>query len=70
MTKDYSGKNLSRKAMRCLLVVNLILLACAVWLLVENIRHDELVFAIGMGFVVVLTLYNSAAFVLRLKGKK
>lgn len=56
--------------MRWLLVVNLILLACAVWLLVENIRHDELVFAIGMGFVVVLTLYNSAAFVLRLKGKK
>lgn len=43
MTKDYSGKNLSRKAMRWLLVVNLILLACAVWLLVENIRHDELV---------------------------
>lgn len=53
-----------------MLVVNLILLVCAVWLLVANIRHDELVFAIGMGFVVLLTLYNSIAFILRLKGKK
>ena len=70
MTKAYSGKSLSRKATRWLLVVNLILLVCAVWLLVANIRHDELVFAIGMGFVVLLTLYNSIAFILRLKGKK
>ena len=38
MTKDYSGKQFSRKMNKSLLIVNIILLVCAVWLLVANIR--------------------------------
>lgn len=69
MTKDYSGKKLSRKANRWLLIVNLILLVCAVWLLIANVRHDEITPAIAMACVVVVTIYNGVVAFLRLIGK-
>ena len=41
MTKDYSGKNFSRKMNKWLLAVNVILLVCAVYLLIANIKYEE-----------------------------
>lgn len=70
MTKDYSGKNFSRKMNKGLLVVNVILLVCAVWLLIVNIQHEEYTPAIGMGLVVVVSIANGTLAFLRLKGKK
>ena len=58
MTKDYSGKNFSRKMNKWLLVVNVILLVCAVWLLVANIKYEEYTTAIAMGLVGVVSIAN------------
>ena len=68
--KDYSGKNFSRKMNRWLLVVNVVMLVCAVWLLVAHIRYEEYTTAIGMGLVVVVSVANGILAFLRLKGKK
>lgn len=70
MTKDYSGKKISRKMNKWLLVVNVILLVCSAWLLVANIQHEEYIPAIGMGIVVVVSISNGTLAFLRLKGKK
>lgn len=70
MTKDYSGKQFSRKMNKSLLIVNIILLVCAVWLLVANIRYEEYTTAVAMGLVVVVALANGTLAFLRLKGKK
>lgn len=70
MTKDYSGKRFSRKMNKSLLIVNIILLICAVWLLVANIRYEEYTTAVAMGLVVVVALANGTLAFLRLKGKK
>lgn len=69
MTKDYSGKNFSRKMNKGLLIVNLILLVCAVWLLIANIQHEEYTVAIGMGLVGIVSIANGTLAFLRLKGK-
>ena len=70
MTKDYSGKQFSRKTNKGLLIVNIILLICAVWLLVANIRYEEYTTAVAMGLVAVVALANGTLAFLRLKGKK
>lgn len=70
MTKDYSGKNFSRKMNKGLLIVNIILLVCAVWLLVANIKYEEYTSAIAMGGVAVVSIANGILAFLRLKGKK
>lgn len=70
MTKDYSGKNFSRKMNKWLLVVNVILLVCSVWLLVANIKYEEYTTAIAMGLVGVVSIANGTLAFLRLKGKK
>lgn len=70
MTKDYSGKNLSRKALYWILVINFILLVCALWLLVANIRYNEITSAIAMGLVAVVAIFNGVVSILRLRGKK
>lgn len=70
MTKDYSGKNFSRKMNKWLLVVNVILLVCAVWLVVANIKYEEYTTAIAMGLVGVVSIANGTLAFLRLKGKK
>ena len=70
MTKDYSGKNFSRKMNKWLLVVNVILLVCAVWLLVANIKYEEYTTAIAMGLVGVVSIANGTLAFLRLKGNK
>lgn len=70
MTKDYSGKQFSRKMNKSLLIVNIILLVCAVWLLVANIRYEEYTTAVAMGFVAIVALANGTLAFLRLKGKK
>lgn len=68
--KDYSGKNLSPRMNRWLLVVNIILLICSVWLVVANIQHDEISLAVCMGIVGVVALFNGILAWLRLLGKK
>ncbi len=70
MTKDYSGKQFSRKMNKGLLIVNIILLICAVGLLVANIRYEEYTSAVAMGLVAVVALANGTLAFLRLKGKK
>lgn len=70
MTKDYSGKRFSRKMNKGLLIVNIILLVCAVGLLVANIRYEEYTTAVAMGLVAVVALANGTLAFLRLKGKK
>lgn len=70
MTKDYSGKRFSRKMNKGLLIVNIILLVCAVGLLVANIRYEEYTSAVGMGLVAVVSIVNGTLAFLRLKGKK
>lgn len=70
MTKDYSGKQFSRKMNKGLLIVNIILLVCAVGLLVANIRYEEYTSAVAMGLVAVVALANGTLAFLRLKGKK
>lgn len=70
MTKDYSGKRFSRKMNKSLLIVNIILLVCAVELLVANIRYEEYTTAVAMGLVAVVALANGTLAFLRLKGKK
>ncbi|CCZ49197.1 MAG TPA: hypothetical protein K8W02_09700 [Mediterranea massiliensis] len=70
MTKDYSGKQFSRKMNKSLLIVNIILLVCAVWLLVANIRYEEYTTAVAMGLVAIVALANGTLAFLRLKGKK
>lgn len=70
MTKDYSGKQFSRKMNKGLLIVNIILLVCAVGLLVANIRYEEYTTAVAMGLVAVVALANGTLAFLRLKGKK
>lgn len=70
MTKDYSGKNFSRKMNKGLLIVNIILLVCAVWLLVVNIKYEEYTSAIAMGGVAIVSIANGTLAFLRLKGKK
>lgn len=70
MTKDYSGKNFSRKMNKGLLIVNIILLVCAVWLLVANIKYEEYTSAIAMGGVAIVSIANGILAFLRLKGKK
>lgn len=70
MTKDYSGKRFSRKMNKSLLIVNIILLVCAVGLLVANIRYEEYTSAVAMGLVAVVALANGTLAFLRLKGKK
>lgn len=70
MTKDYSGKNLSRRMNTGLLIVNLILLVCAVWLMIANIQHEEYTIAVAMGLVGLVAIANGVSAVLRLKGKK
>ncbi len=70
MTKDYSGKRFSRKMNKSLLIVNIILLICAVWLLVANIRYEEYTTAVAMGLVAVVALASGMLAFLRLKGKK
>lgn len=69
MTKDYSGKRFSRKMNKGLLIVNIILLICDVWLLVANIRYEEYTTAVAMGLVAVVALANGTLAFLRLKGK-
>lgn len=68
--KDYSGKNLSPRMNRWLLVVNIILLICSVWLVVANIQHNEISSAVCMGIVGVVALFNGILAWLRLLGKK
>ena len=68
--KDYSGKNLSPRMNRWLLVVNIILLVCSVWLVVANIQHDEISSAVCMSIVGVVALCNGILAWLRLLGKK
>lgn len=70
MTKDYSGKNLSRRMNTGLLIVNLILLVCAVWLMIANLRYEEYTIAVAMGLVGLVAIANGVSAVLRLKGKK
>ena len=70
MTKDYSGKQFSRKMNKNLLIANIILLVCAVWLLVANIRYEEYTTAVAMGLVAIVALANGTLAFLRLKGKK
>lgn len=70
MTKDYSGKNFSRKMNKWLLAVNVILLVCAVYLLIANIKYEEYTTAIAMGLVGVVSIANGTLAFLRLKGKK
>ena len=70
MTKDYSGKQFSRKMNKSLLIVNIILLVCAVWLLVANIKYEEYTTVIAMGLVGVVSIANGTLAFLRLKGKK
>lgn len=70
MTKDYSGKNLSRRMNKGLLIVNLILLVCAVWLMIVNIRYEEYTTAVAMGLVGLVSVVNGILAILRLKGKK
>lgn len=70
MTKDYSGKQFSRKMNKGLLIVNIILLVCAVGLLVANIRYEEYTSAVAMGLVAIVALANGTLAFLRLKGKK
>lgn len=70
MTKDYSGKQFSRKMNKGLLIVNIILLVCAVGLFVANIRYEEYTSAVGMGLVAVVSIVNGTLAFLRLKGKK
>ncbi len=70
MTKDYSGKQFSRKMNKGLLIVNIILLVCAVGLLVANIRYEEYTSAVAMGLVAVVSIANGTLAFLRLKGKK
>lgn len=70
MTKDYSGKQFSRKMNKGLLIVNIILLVCAVWLLVANIKYEEYTSAIAMGGVAIVSIANGILAFLRLKGKK
>ena len=70
MTKDYNGKNFSRKMNKWLLAVNVILLVCGVYLLIANIKYEEYTTAIAMGLVGVVSIANGTLAFLRLKGKK
>ena len=53
-----------------LLIVNLILLVCAVWLMIANLRYEEYTIAVAMGLVGLVPIANGVSAVLRLKGKK
>ena len=70
MTKDYSGKNFARKLNKWLLPVNVILLVCAVYLLIANIKYEEYTTAIAMGLVGIVSIANGTLAFLRLQGRK
>ncbi|MBW9202091.1 hypothetical protein EVD33_03930 [Bacteroidales bacterium SW292] len=68
--KDYSGKQLSAKAHRVLLIVNVVVFLAAVALLVGSIRHDETVSVVAASLVMLVSAGNAFMSGLRLKGKK
>ena len=70
MSKDYSGKQLSPKTNKVLLVLNILIFFAAAFVLVVSLKHDEVVMVVGMSLVMVASAGNAIMSFIRLKGRK
>ena len=70
MEKDFSGKKLSSKTHKVLLILNIVIFIAAACVLAGSILHDEVVSIVAMLLVMVASAGNAIMSWLRLKGKK
>ena len=70
MKRDYSGKSLSPQQNKVLLGINIVLFLIAVAALGVAIYHEEVVIAVAMLLVMIVSAGNAIMSWLRLKGKK
>lgn len=70
MKRDYSGKSLSPKQNKVLLGINTVLFLIAAAALGVAIYHKEVVIAVAMLLVMMVSAGNAIMSWLRLKGKK
>ena len=70
MKRDYSGKSLSPQQNKVLLGINIVLFLIAAATLGVAIYHKEVVIAVAMLLVMIVSAGNAIMSWLRLKGKK
>ena len=70
MKRDYSGKSLSPQQNKVLLGINIVLFLIAAAALGVAIYHKEVVIAVAMLLVMMVSAGNAIMSWLRLKGKK
>lgn len=70
MEKDFSGKKISSKGNKWLLILNVAIFVAAVCVLVGSIMHDEVVSVVAMLLVMLASASNAIMSWIRLKGKK
>ena len=70
MKRDYSGKSLSPQQNKVLLGINIVLFLIAAAALGVAIYHKEVVIAVAMLLVMIVSAGNAIMSWLRLKGKK
>lgn len=70
MEKDFSGKKLSPKGNKVLLILNIFIFVAAACVLAGSIIHDEVVSVVAMLLVMIASAGNAIMSWIRLKGKK
>lgn len=69
MKKDFNGKQLTPKANKVLLILNIVIFLAAAFVLVGSMRHDEMVIVVAMALVMLGAAGNTVMSWIRLKQK-